>query len=259
MNTQWTTAELVEMLRSPEPLRRDSLGYDLLVRRIADGAEDARLGKLGGALVAMLGDEQVHARSFAAVVLARLVTRDAAVAAVDLDQLGRWRERVADWYLAETDLRGWDDELGWLHPVAHGADALRAFGVSRRIPAAAAADLLNIAARRLVLPTDYLFAHQEDDRVALAIAVTLTRPDLTVDQAVGWLAAVRNAFATGRPGPVPAWAANTMRTLRMTYLLVDRGLQLDRSAGAPPLRPQHRGAVLDAIAEVLRQITPDLG
>ncbi len=259
MNREWTTPELVEMLRSPEPLRRDSLGYDLLVRRIATGAEDARLDELGGALVAMLGDEHVYARSFAAVVLARLVTRDAAIAAVDVDLLGRWRERVADWYLGESELRGWDDELGWLHPIAHGADALRAFGVSQRIPAAAAADLLNIAARRLVLPVDYLFAQQEDDRVALAITVTLTRPDLTADQAVGWLGSVQSAFAAARPGPVPAWASNTMRTLRMTYLLVDRGLRLDRSGAAPPLFPPHRGAVLDELADVLRMITADLG
>jgi hypothetical protein len=34
----------------------------------------------------------------------------------------------ADWYPAETDLRGYNPELGWLHAVAHGADLLGAFG-----------------------------------------------------------------------------------------------------------------------------------
>ncbi|HZE00056.1 MAG TPA: DUF2785 domain-containing protein, partial [Micromonosporaceae bacterium] len=33
-----------------------------------------------------------------------------------------WQRAVGAWFLGETDLRGWDDQLGWLHAIAHGAD-----------------------------------------------------------------------------------------------------------------------------------------
>ena len=39
-----------------------------------------------------------------------------------------WLAAFTSWYPAETDLRGYDQKLGWLHAVAHGADLLGAFG-----------------------------------------------------------------------------------------------------------------------------------
>ncbi|WP_437090494.1 DUF2785 domain-containing protein [Streptomyces sp. enrichment culture] len=47
----------------------------------------------------------------------------------------RWCAGSTAWYPAERDTRGWDDSLGRLHAVAHGADAAAAF--ARALPTAA--------------------------------------------------------------------------------------------------------------------------
>ncbi|MEU1229392.1 DUF2785 domain-containing protein [Streptomyces sp. NPDC005828] len=64
--------------------------------------------------------------------------------------------------------------------VAHGADLLGAFGLH---PEADPKEMLASATEWLVVPTDELFAQQEDDRFAQGIARTLTRPELS--EAIG--------------------------------------------------------------------------
>src|SRR5262249_45469146 len=157
------------------------------------------------------------ARTFAALILAVLVHRDTAAAVLDTPSVLRWRDRFADWWLAETDLRGWDDQLGWLHAVAHGADVLGQLGLSPRLSGAGLAELLDLACARLLTPTGYVFAHQEDDRVALAMATVLSRPELPAAAATSWLDAVHRHLKDQPQGPFPASTANTMRTLRSLY------------------------------------------
>lgn len=83
----------------------------------------------------------------------------------------------------------------------------------------------------------------------------LTRPELTPATATGWLDQVRRYFEIGRPGPVPAPAANTMRTLRSLYLMTDRGFRPD--PGQPGKHvPPHRTEILDAIAGLLHIAFP---
>ncbi|MCZ0986511.1 hypothetical protein O1M54_14170 [Streptomyces diastatochromogenes] len=70
-----------------------------------------------------------------------------------------------------------------------------------------------------------------------------------------WLAPVAAAFRTGEPGPVPAWASNAMRTLRMLYVLADRGLSR-RNTDEPPRSLTHREAVLEELARTLAIVAP---
>ncbi|WP_329494929.1 DUF2785 domain-containing protein [Kitasatospora herbaricolor] len=245
-------AELAEALRSPDPVLRDEQAYTLLARWIPGLDPELRRG-LGDTMATRLTDPEIQTRSFAALVLADLVRNG--------DHRARWATAFADWYPTETDLRGHHPRLGWLHAVAHGADLLGALG---RCPQVAPAPLLDLGAARLLAPATHVWDAQEDDRLARALALTLTRPELTGEQALGWLDAIAADFAAGEPGPVPAYASNTMRTLRMLYLLADRGVRArphgpgPRSTGdVVPLT--HRTALLARLAEVLAQVTPALG
>ena len=108
-----------------------------------------------------------------------------------------WLAAFEAWYPAETDLRGYDQELGWLHAVAHGADLLGAFG---RCPQVDPASMLRLAADRLLAPTDYVLRDREDDRLGYAMALTCTRAELTEAESVGWLDPVAADFEAGGPG-----------------------------------------------------------
>ena len=239
-------AELSEALRSPDPVLRDEQAYALLTRWIPGLDPDERHA-LADAMVARLADPEIQARTFAPLILAAIVSEG--------EYEPGWLAAFAEWYPAETDLRGYDPELGWLHAVAHGADLLGEFGRHADVDPA---PLLDLATARLLAPTSYVFAHQEDDRLGFAIGQTLTRDELTEAEAVRWLDPVAAAFAAGEPGPVPAFASNTMRTLRVVYLLADRGVRLDWSSGDPRL-PRHREALRQRLADTLALAAPFTG
>jgi hypothetical protein len=239
-------AELCEALRSPDPVLRDEQAYALLARWIPGLDPDERHA-LGDTMVARLGDAEIQARTFAPLLLAAVVQQG------EYDP--GWLAAFAEWYPAETDLRGYDPELGWLHAVAHGADLLGAFG---RHPGVDPAPLLGLATARLLAPTSYVFAHQEDDRLGFAVGQTLLRDELSEAEAGQWLDPIAAAFAAGEPGPVPAFASNTMRTLRVVYLLADRGIRLDWDSGDPQM-PRHREVLRQRLADTLALAAPFTG
>lgn len=241
-----TVDELVRLLRSPDPAVRDAFAYTRLARLVPH-LDAERRGRLGDAMLPAFDDPETHVRTFAPLILAVLV--DAG------EFRATWLSAFEAWYPAEADLRGHDAERGWLHAFAHGADLLGEFGCCEHV---APASMLDLAARRLLAQTDYILRDQEDDRLAHAIAMTLTREDLAEADAVGWLDAIEADFKAGSPGPVPAHASNTMRTLRMLYLLVVRGVRPDWS-GSAALEVRHRDAVERRLAEVLALVAPFAG
>jgi len=238
--------DLAAALASPDPVLRDEQAYAVSVRWIVGGHLDDHLTELGDRMSRTLRHPEIQARTFAVLVLALAVHRDITAGTADAAAVRRWRDAFADWYRSETDLRGWDERLGWLHAVAHGADALDEFGVSPRLGRADLVELLDLAATRLITPTDDLFAEQEDDRLAYAMTRLLARPELTEEDAVGWVAGIRKVLETRPPGPMPAQIANTIRTLRCLYVMVDRGVHAD-----VVVRPAHHTAIMSALGAAL--------
>jgi uncharacterized protein DUF2785 len=243
---------LIADLGSPDPALRDDTVYPLFVTWIRDGSLDESLVSIGDRLAAMLVGPAIQARTFATLILGWTVRRGVVVG-IPAAVVRRWQAAFAAWWSAEKDLRGYDDQLGWLHAIAHGADTVRAFALAPTAGDSDLRSLLSLVTSRLLTPTDYLFAHAEDDRVAYALAVTLAQPALA--DHVTWLDPIATAFAAGEPGPVPAWVANTQRTLNSLYVALDRGVivhdTVTQERSAPLISPA-RDAVLGRISDILR-------
>ncbi|MFJ9458432.1 DUF2785 domain-containing protein [Kitasatospora sp. NPDC101447] len=235
--------ELSRALADPDPLVRDGAPYAVLATWIARGVIGAsRRLELGDEMAARFTDPRIEARTFAPLVLDMLVSAG--------DFKAGWVDAFERWYPAEHDLRGHDDVLGWLHAVAHGADLLASFGRHREV---APVRMLELAAARLTAPTDHVFDQLEDDRLARAVARVLTRTDLTEREAVDWLEPIADRFGADRLStPVPAHLSNCLRTLRLLYVLADRGVRPAPDQPAQPLA--HRDAVKSAVAAVLDRI-----
>ncbi|GAA2482719.1 DUF2785 domain-containing protein [Terrabacter carboxydivorans] len=233
---------LVDDLASPDPAVRDDGAYAALTRLVRDNdlsADDRSW--LAAAMLERLGHDRAEARSFAPLVLASLV------AAGDFDDA--WPRAVTRWYAGEQDLRGHDPLVGWVHAVAHGADFYGACGVAG---VGDPASLLDALARRMVEPTAFVWRDQEEDRLACAVALVLAREDVDESTALGWLAHVRALFASGSPGPVPAEASNTMRTLRSLHVALGE----DVLHGDRPLTVAHTDRVRAEVARLLAAVTP---
>lgn len=236
--------ELAAALVSPDPGIRDDAAYTAAARWIGEGRLDAVLEDLGDSAAGRFTRPETQARSFAPLIICSVLTRAAGVPGLVSQQAAeRWYASFRAWYPDERDTRGWDDALGWLHAVAHGADAVAAFA---KVLPHRRADLLELCARRVTAPqTGYRYAQLEDARLARALVRVLQGPGLTSEEATGWLGVVGEALEGGGPGPVPVWAFNTFATLQSLHLHLTRGIA---DEGIPP----HAEAVAARVAELLR-------
>jgi hypothetical protein len=254
--------ELCAMLASPDPQVRDDTAYPILALWTARGVLDGHLTELGQRMAERLSHEEIQARTFAAMILAWVVLRDAHTGELAVECVPGWRAAFAAWWRDEADLRGFDARLGWLHAVAHGADTVRAFGRSPRLGTDDLEGLLDLVVDRLFADAGYLYAHGEDDRIAYALASVLTRAELPVARATAWLDRIQVAVEAGEPGPAPVWASNTLRTLACLYVFADRGVRwYDPDTGdlGTTMVLPHREAVQDRIARILALTWRGLG
>lgn len=235
--------ELAEMLTSPDPVQRDQLAYSTLATWIDREVLPAeQLDALGDEMARRFAADQIQVRTFAPLILDSIVSK------------GRfdrgWFDAFAQWYPAETDLRGYDEKLGWLHAIAHGADLLGAFGLREEIRPE---ELLGVASQRLIAPATEVWRDHEHDRLGYAIALILTRDSLTAGTATGWLDTIADNWANRVPGAPPAEVSNVVHTLRMVFLLCETGV---RPSGAKvPVRLSQEAAVRSRLLTVLHSMT----
>ncbi|GAB2630218.1 DUF2785 domain-containing protein [Kribbella swartbergensis] len=237
-------AELAGLLRSPDPVLRDTQAYAVLATWIGRGVLSTdQLRELGNEMITRFADPEVQARTFAPLIL------DAIVSAGVFEP--SWVPPFERWYVAEEDLRGYDAKLGRLHAVAHGADLLGTLGLH---PAVEPVQMLRLGIGRLLTPTPYVLRDLEDDRLGYALAATLTRADLTEADAIEWLDPALRALSNPAVEGIRPEVTNTIRTLRALYLLVDHGVRLPGSTTLT-LVP-HRDQVKSRLADVVRVVTP---
>ena len=248
-------ARLVDDLRSPDPAVRDQGAYRSLARLADEGRLDDHLVELGDRAVALLGDGAVQARSFGALLLALVAARDNDTGRADDASVRGWLAAFLGWYAAEPDTRGHDEEAGWLHAVAHGADAAGELAGSPRLGADDLAALLAALVDRTVAPTSTHWLQAEDDRVAYAVTAVLQR-DLVdaaeirrqVDRlAAAWLDA---------PGPLAPSTDNATRLAHALRLQLATGVRY--SDDGELLRPAAGHAVDAALTAALAARHPFL-
>ena len=240
-----TLDQLLSDLTSPDPAVRDERGFGSLVQAISDGdLTDDQRARTAETARKRLRHNDVQARTFAPLVLAALV------GAGEWDDA--WFAGVRDWYLTETDLRGYDETLGWLHAVAHGADF---FGECAATGRASGVEVLDVLVTRCVTPTEHVWRDQEEVRVATAMAMALTDSRLDATAAAEWLAPVREALAaldSSEPPAPPVWSSNVLRTLHALYVGLDHQVLRD----GEPATVRHAAVAKAAVAATIQPTQP---
>ncbi len=221
-------------MASADPTIRDGWALEELADGILQGRFAAEHERIRDRMVRHLTAPHVQARTFAPLILLCLVE------AGDRDR--ETFDAVVRWYLGEDDTRGHDDDLGWLHAIAHGADYLGGCvtaGIARGV------EVLDILARRMLRPGDVWRDH-EDARVARAAVLALR--DCDEAESTAWLEQVRRQLGTvDEPGRTPAWVHNTSATCTTLYAVL--------SARRDP-HVAHRRAACEALERVIFTITP---
>ena len=196
MVTQALARDLLPCLASANPVLRDTIGYGLYSYWLRNERLD-RDSKafLRSALQSDLQSNNTLQRSFSALILAELMRADAIDTFMTEAERNALLQRTSDALQVETDYRGLDAELGWVHPVAHLADVLWRFALHPALDAEQARQIQR-AVRSKATPLDASYAFNEGDRLARVISQLMAREVLADDQWQAWLA----QFQTRRDG-----------------------------------------------------------
>ena len=125
-------------------------------------------------------------RSFSALTLAEIMRSDSITPFMDEAA----RQDLLDAAIAalegESDFRGLDAEIGWVHPVAHMADLLWRFALHSETTPEQARSILG-AVDSKIAPISVSYSFNEGDRLARVVS-TMIRRDLVEAEAIArWL------------------------------------------------------------------------
>lgn len=243
---------LVEDLRSPDPFVRDDGAYSSLAGMAGEGELDDHLVGLGDRACELFTDDAVQARSFGALLLALVVDRDNRTSRADDAAVRRWLAAVTRWYADEPDTRGWDQDLGWLHAVAHGADVVGELAASPRLGRTEMSGLLDLLVRRAAAPSVTPWLQGEDDRVALAMMAALRRDLVDADEVRAAVHSLAAVWRDAEPGPVPVPVDNAVRLGRALHLQLTLGVRPEPEAEVthPAVRAEALRALGAALADL---------
>ena len=110
-----------------------------------------------------------------------------------------------------SDFRGLDEDLGWVHPVAHMADLLWRFALHPSTTPDQGREILR-AVRHKVAPITAAYAFNEPDRLARAISTLVARELVPADEIAAWI----ESFAT--PASMEKWSDAFRTPAGMTEL-----------------------------------------
>ena len=182
--------ELVSCLGSQDRELRDQIGYELLtywLRR--EKLSDEVRGRLLADLRARLEDSSADAtlsRSFSALILSEIMRSDSIKPFMQPAERQALLDSAVVAIERETDFRGLDADIGWVHPVAHMADLLWRFALHPETSQVQARQVL-AGVRSKVAPTAVAYSFNESDRLARVVTILIRRELLPPEALVEWI------------------------------------------------------------------------
>lgn len=162
-------------LQSPDPELRDKLTYSilcqLLMRNQLSALQIDELLKLSvGDLQYGLGEvgtDSVFARSFSVLIVAAILILDGKNPSLSIAAVEYATNAVIEYAVREQDHRGYVQNKGWAHSVAHAADALGACALHPHVTLDQRLQILE--AIRHLTSVEYPLSFEEDDRLAYPV------------------------------------------------------------------------------------------
>ena len=224
--------KMIDHLGSPDPELRDELIYDIIANWIEADLLDA--GQLKQILDVCLdsshlfyhigesGTDSVFTRSFSALVIALIVNAHRRHAFLSGSELQAVKGRIEDYLFREQDVRGYVDEKGWAHAVAHAADVLDELAQCPEL--SDPGDMLGIlSAIKLKVETDYYaYIHEEDERMVTVVVHVMARKVLEDREMVQWLDSFQATRSIARYPEGLYLRANVKSFFRSLYLRLSK-------------------------------------
>lgn len=215
------------LVDSEDPALRDDVGYGLAVAWVYREhaiAAPALLEFTTHLQQRMLDREKpVLGRSFSALSLSIIAAAELQKPVLSQPQFDALVDAATDELVLETDLRGHDSMLGWIHATAHTADLLKFLARDDRLTGPQQDRITNAVVLRL--SHGAAFTWGEDERIAGVLRSLVMRKDARLEVLTAWLATLDPAWKALWARPVLDRDAytqlgNVKQVLRALYVLL---------------------------------------
>ena len=189
------TDEIFSYIGNTDPDLRDDIGYVVYANWLEMGQySHEELSKHIQILLENLefgiGEDEtdsVFLRSFSVLLLAEIIHNDNKAPQLDKKQIQDIIEKGLSYLQAEKDPRGFVQEKGWAHALAHTADLMRVLVRNEHTSLREHRRILHGISEKLVSASDWVYLHGEDDRLSAAVLSILQRDLLPVSAIKEWL------------------------------------------------------------------------
>jgi hypothetical protein len=192
---------LTDCLADLNSTLRDDLAYKgfyafLRNRQLTDTTMLALADNLQARLSAPEGDG--FERPFAALILSEVARADRVHPFLTPARRAQLLDASLTWFTNIRDYRGFDDQYGWRHSVAHGSDLLMQLALN---PTFGKPELTRIrdAVASQISPANHFYIYGESQRLANPILYIAGRGVFTEAEWTAWLAQVAS------PAPLASW------------------------------------------------------
>lgn len=240
---------LLACLGDPDPVLRDGIAYEALMHWLRAGSFDAdALRRLRDGLYAALDGEDAGGfrRPFAALVLSEVARTDRVQPWMTPVERAAMVERAAGFLQSVDDYRGFDDEQGWRHGVAHGADWLMQLALNPALERAQLDAILAAVAAQAVPESAHAYVFGEAGRLARPVLYVARRDVYSDAEWQAWFAALVPRIGDAAQAYTDeAWLAR-----RHDLMGFFKSLYLEADQSADPQIMRLKPAIVAALKQV---------
>lgn len=172
-HSDWLLQEMLAHIGSVDAELRDHLIYRTFIELLSDNlltpqqlhylfetaiSEDFLYLHIGEKAT-----DSVFTRSFSALLVAGLLAKDAELLVLNDDDLHIFFQKIGRYLLLEQDIRGYVQDKGWAHSIAHGADLAATTIKHPKFDLQYAPSILH--ALKLVTWKDNVYINDEEERL----------------------------------------------------------------------------------------------
>ena len=209
-------------LGDPDPAVRDGLAFEALshmlrAKQLDDATKRALLVDLEARLSAP--DPAGFGLPFAALALSEVARADRIEAFLSDEERAKLLVEAQHWFINISDYRGFSDQEGWRHAVAHGSDLLMQLALNPKVDEEGLRVIVSAVGMQ-VAPPGHAYVDGESERLARPILVAAARGVLSEQEWTEWLGALakpRDADAVFSSEAGLAWRHDVMGFLQALY------------------------------------------
>lgn len=228
--------EMLKGIGSIDPVLRDDLIYSILSKWIKEdmftyeqlqnllslSIDDQHLFyKLGE-----INHDSVFTRSFSLLVIAVILYKNNEKEFLILSDFENVKQRLFHYAVKENDIRGYVEEKGWAHSIAHLADCLDELAKNQNLNHIDLLMILKIINLR-ILERENVHICEEDERLVTVVCAIFDRSVLSEDEIENWIMSFKTIKKTGEYVKDFNTKINSKHFLRSLYFRLNP-LELDK-------------------------------